>query len=885
MTEEAYRTDHFGLREREAFLASVNAGLQAPEAKHQCVAALDIEHLKLLNNWYGQKTGDEILRRVAERLRKLEQEKGYIAGHFGSDDFFLFMPDDDEQIQAVYDQMIEATHIGTSVTGFRPVIGVCAVSEGGEDAALLCNNAQIAMDEARGHESDCIHRFDHRLSESIHRKQRLLSDMKKALQVEGFTFYLQPKCNIATGKIIGMEALARWVHPQLGSISPAEFIPLMEQSGLVTWLDRFMWEGICKTLRDWRQKGHKVVPISVNVSRQDFEVIDVPACFKALTERYQVPPQLLRVEITETVFAENLNIIREGINRLHEYGFTVLMDDFGSGYSSLNMLKETNVDVLKMDMKFIKMNRDNASKGIQIIESVVEMAHRLNMRVVTEGVETREQAELLLSLNCVYVQGYYYYRPMPVAEAETLLDRADPEDYACSDLRRKGMEMADTLQDLKAERDVMNIMMENAMVLSALNLDTGELRFAKRGIELPQVDADKPIQYAMFNNLVVAQKLIHPEDEDGYLRGTALSTLRTEFFGGKRQVYLRYRQKIDGEYRWVALAIVAEKRCMPGHANVAMVLSGASGDGHANRPNQPRQVDYDCDTLTGLLNRGRFERDLEWWSEKRPEVLTCIYIDVVGLHEINNHLGHKAGDSMLCTVAGAMQHMFPKAETYRIGGDEFVALWFGHTKAQGVEAAARLKTLLRESDYEVSVGVHQIEPQEELVDGVDRAENAMRRDKEAYYRETGNAGQMRVLNEKLERILTEKQDADVFLRAIAPHYMGVYVVNNDTGRMRSIFIPERFRQMVKEANGLFIPALEEYAREVVADKWRGDFDQFLDLKSVIRRVEREGMVYLSFQRKDDVWIRLQVMRYMPDENESNGTLWIFSAAAVDEQRA
>ena len=132
MSDEARRqTDHLGLREREAFLTCVNAFLHTHDAKGYCVAALDIEHLKLLNNWYGQQTGDEILRRIAKLLLKLERENGYIIGYFGSDDFFLFMPDDDEKIQAVYDQMIEATHIGTSVTGFRPVIGVCAVSEGG----------------------------------------------------------------------------------------------------------------------------------------------------------------------------------------------------------------------------------------------------------------------------------------------------------------------------------------------------------------------------------------------------------------------------------------------------------------------------------------------------------------------------------------------------------------------------------------------------------------------------------------------------------------------------------------------------------------------------------------------------------------------------------
>lgn len=437
----------------------------------------------------------------------------------------------------------------------------------------------------------------------------------------------------------------------------------------------------------------------------------------------------------------------------------------------------------------------------------------------------------------------------------------------------------------QSARDVMDILVGNALAISALDLDTGELRLIKRGIELPQIEADKPMLFSTFNNLLIAQKLIHPEDGDGYLRGTALSALRTVFFGGEKQVYLRYRQKVDGEYRWVALAIVAGKRCESGCAQVAMVLSGANGSGHANRPSEPREVDYDCDPLTGLLNRRRFERDLEWWGRNRPETLTCVYIDVVGLHEINNHLGHKAGDGMLCAVAGAMQRMFPLADTYRIGGDEFVVLWADHTGEQGAEAAARIKALLRESNYEISVGVHQIEPDENLEDGVDRAENAMRRDKEAYYRETGNLGQMRVLNEKLERILVEKRDMDMFLRAIAPRYIGVYAVDNDTGRMRSIVIPDRFRRIVKEAKGLFIPALAQYAEEVVADAWRGSFDPLLDLPGVIRRVEREGMVCATFQRKDGAWIRLQVMRYLPDEDEGGGTLWIFSAADADEQRA
>lgn len=327
----------------------------------------------------------------------------------------------------------------------------------------------------------------------------------------------------------------------------------------------------------------------------------------------------------------------------------------------------------------------------------------------------------------------------------------------------------------QSARDVMDILVGNALAISALDLDTGELRLIKRGIELPQIEADKPMLFSTFNNLLIAQKLIHPEDGDGYLRGTALSALRTVFFSGEKQVYLRYRQKVDGEYRWVALAIVAGKRCESGCAQVAMVLSGANGSGHANRPSEPREVDYDCDPLTGAAQPQKVRARFGMVGAKPPRNADVrVYRRGRPARNQQPSGGTKAGDGMLCAVAGAMQRMFPLADTYRIGGDEFVVLWADHTGEQGAEAAARIKALLRESNYEISVGVHQIEPDENLEDGVDRAENAMRRDKEAYYRETGNLDQMRVLNEKLERILVEKRDMDMFLRAIAPRYIGVY---------------------------------------------------------------------------------------------------------------
>lgn len=459
--------DRFGLLTRESFLSCVQNQLHSKINNTTCIAAVDIEHMKLLNNWFGQQTGDRVLRRIASILLNMEEENGYLVGRFGSDDFFLFMPSEEARIQQVYEDVSTAIEKECPRANFRPLIGVCEVEAGETDAAMLCNNAQIAADAVRGQEGKRIRRFDHTMMRAIQRRQRLIADMKKALQDEGFTFFLQPKYNSVTGKIVSMEALARWEHSEFGSVPPSEFVPLMEKSGLVTWLDRFVWEGVCRVLHEWQMEGRRVVPISVNVSRQDFEIIDVPESFNRLVKRYDIDPRLLRVEITETIFAENMDQINRAVEQLHQYGFTVLMDDFGSGYSSLNMLKDTNVDVLKLDMKFIEMNEENREKGIQIISSIVDMAHKLHMIIVAEGVESREQVDMLRSMNCIYGQGFYFCKPMTVQEIHSMLDRMDADDYACTDLRRRNAEEGVFLRDLKTERDALAIFPEQFKQMEA----------------------------------------------------------------------------------------------------------------------------------------------------------------------------------------------------------------------------------------------------------------------------------------------------------------------------------------------------------------------------------------------------------------------------------
>ena len=250
------------------------------------------------------------------------------------------------------------------------------------------------------------------MREKLKQRQQLLTEIERALQNKEFCFYLQPKCNSMTHAIVGMEALVRWNHPTRGIVSPGEFVPLMEETGLITRLDLYLWEEVCQMLQGWKARNENMVPISVNVSISDIAALDVAQVLWELVQKYQLEPKLLLVEITESMLAQNLKMVENTIAALHRKGFAVLMDDFGSGYSSLNMLRNTSVDAIKLDMQFIVRDSES-SKGKQIVESVIEMARRLNLPIIAEGVETQEQVFMLQSMTAFTPRGTIFISPWP----------------------------------------------------------------------------------------------------------------------------------------------------------------------------------------------------------------------------------------------------------------------------------------------------------------------------------------------------------------------------------------------------------------------------------------------------------------------------------------
>ena len=713
------------------------------------------------------------------------------------------------------------------------------------------------------------------MREKLKQRQQLLIEIERALQNKEFCFYLQPKCNSMTHAIVGMEALVRWNHPTRGIVSPGEFVPLMEETGLITRLDLYLWEEVCQMLHGWKARNENMVPISVNVSISDIAALDVAQVLWELVQKYQLEPKLLLVEITESMLAQNLKMVENTIAALHRKGFAVLMDDFGSGYSSLNMLRNTSVDAIKLDMQFIVRDSES-SKGRQIVESVIEMARRLNLPIIAEGVETPEQVSMLQAADCLYTQGYYFYKPMPVENAEALLAQPNSEDYW--DMRRdllrrdRRVPVSDSEQTALALQ-AYQIFADNVLELSLLNLSTGEYRVIKRDPRLPGAGSDAEEDFAAYCERMVTNKVIHPDDAEMFTDQTDLEALRSAVFSTQQPEAYRFRKNVSGQFVWITMEFLPCRNCCAQNPWATVVVRE---DAQADQLSEELDFSYSHDTLTGLLNRSLFETDLRTLQSSEYDSMVCTYIDVVGLHEINNHLGHRSGDSMLCFIANAARKFFASSRIYRIGGDEFVILTPNQPPYSVWVSVDRMRAFLREKEYEISVGIQNTNDLHRLDDAINQAEAAMRQDKQAYYARNGQERQLRGLNEKLEQTLTEKRDAEHFLRVLAPKFKSVFVVDLKTDRMRGVIIPDYFQKILDTSGGSFLAVLQQYRDTQVQPAYRESLADLLDYNYIRSKVLTGDIVEHTYKKTNGTTFRVKVTPYSRSGSHIDETLWIFS---------
>lgn len=448
-----------GLFARIPFFTQTETFLRINEAAagKYCLIAIDIEHFKLFNEWYGQVAGDKLLREIGAHLNKMRQEFGGIAGYMGGDDFVIVLPNDEKVLENLKCRITGFVRAYGGHTGFLPAFGFYVIDDISLSASQMYDRAILAQETVKGNYAVRCAYYSSDMKTRLENNHVLLAEVQAGLERDEFIYYLQPKCNLNTGKIVGLESLVRWKHPEKGIVAPGYFIPVMESNGLITELDMKVWEQVCQTLQDWIKSGHKVIPISVNVSSVDIYAIDVVEHFKNLVRKYGLPPEYVELEITESAYVEEYKVITGVAEALRNAGFTVLMDDFGSGYSSLNMLKDVNVDVLKIDMKFLKMDENTMDKGMGILEAVTRMANIMGLRMIAEGVETEDQINYLLNMGCIYGQGYFFYKPLPVEEIKALLNDENNVDYRGIQARKiEHVRFKDLFQSELASDSILN---------------------------------------------------------------------------------------------------------------------------------------------------------------------------------------------------------------------------------------------------------------------------------------------------------------------------------------------------------------------------------------------------------------------------------------------
>lgn len=422
-----------GVFNKQTFIYKTQTVLKNNPEKKFILIMMNLDRFKVFNDLFGFDEGDKILEKIGVYLNN-HSEDFATYGHIYADHFVACIESstfNQKEFLQHFDACVKKLH-----KNFDFVIrfGIYEFKNPDDDVSLACDRAEMALGSIKQDFTERFASYSDSMIQNLKEEQELISDMVAGIQNREFKVYLQPQFDYTTESLIGAEALVRWIHPVKGLISPALFIPVFERNGFITQLDEYIWEETCRLMRKWLDEGLNPVPVSVNISRRDIYNHDLVAIFDGLLAKYNLTPKNLRLEITESAYMDNPSQLIQVVDSLRNRGFCLEMDDFGSGYSSLNTLKEVPVDILKLDMKFIASGTTKSydkdgkedTRGGSILSSVVRMANWLHLPVIAEGIESKEQADYLKSIGCFHMQGFYFAKPMPSDQYEKILSELNP---------------------------------------------------------------------------------------------------------------------------------------------------------------------------------------------------------------------------------------------------------------------------------------------------------------------------------------------------------------------------------------------------------------------------------------------------------------------------
>ena len=642
-----------GLYSKELFFQKVRERLQKEPEKEYTIISTNIENFKLYNDNFGILAGDALLKEIARLFREGSGENA-ICGRFSGDRFLCLQ-----------ESARERNDRNTYLNEFTPMIknvvmkwGIYEITDRSVPVEQMCDRALLAADSIKGQYHRHFAVYDDALRSRMLREKAITDTMETALAERQFIVYFQPKYSLNEERMAGAEALVRWIHPEWGFLSPGEFIPLFEKNGFIPQLDRYIWEQVCIRMREWKDKGYPVLPVSVNVSRVDVYHIDLESTLVELTEKYHIDPSYLHLEITESACANDPALIVSTVSRLRKLGFIIEMDDFGSGYSSLNMFNQMKMDILKLDMKFIQ-NEMAKPFDKSILNYVIDMSHGMGLSVVAEGVETREQMERLREIGCDYVQGFYFAKPMPAEEYEELL-KLQPSQKVNSILRiqRRETDMCSLLvvdEDVKYREQVRRAFEERYKVVEASDLSSA--------FECIRAYGDDMVSAVILSMTIpengAALLLKALRQNPSYWRIPVLATIPG-----------------PGSREGLSLALESDDflcKCHP-ICDLVRRVERMMGVAAFHEREITLQDEVGRDFLTGLLNRRGLQFAMDSLQKEDMPLAVCLF-DMDDLKKINDTCGHEAGDRLIQSFADLLRRQTRAKDILcRYGGDEFMVI-------------------------------------------------------------------------------------------------------------------------------------------------------------------------------------------------------------------
>ena len=645
-----------------------------PDGSYTLVVT-DIERFKLVNDSFGTAAGDDLLRQIAKFLVRSTARKNAICARLNADHFAVLIPQlfDEESFQPIVDEAardLAAYPLGMKIT---LKFGLYPITEREIPITLMCDRAILAADSVKGRYQCVCAFYDDSIRQRMLREQEITNSMKDALRDDQFQVYLQPKYDITSEHLAGAEALVRWEHPTLGFLNPGEFIPLFERNGFIVELDRYVWDRTCEIIEHWISSEKKYVPISANVSRKDIYQEDLPEQLTAIVKKHGLRPSQLHLEITETAYTENPEQLIAVVGRLKQMGFIIEMDDFGSGYSSLNMLSELPIDVLKLDMRFIqKENGRNSSRNI--LSFIISLAKWMNLLVIAEGVETREQIELLRNMDCTYVQGYYYAKPMPLKEFTHLLvsaPLASPSVAVETDWHegvllvgeKTGDQVMLIVDDVQLNREILVDYFKDAYTIVEADNGQAAYQYIEEHCEeiavimldliMPVMDGFQLLRLLRESPRFASVPVIVTSQAGETSEAHAFELGASDFLPKPYNLDIALHRVQNVTARNAIQTLEREKRMLT----------------------KMRQLSQEAklDPMTGVYNRMEMERQVqEFFTVSEDKNAVFFMLDIDNFKNINDLYGHGRGDDAIRAVADALRSMFREDDLVcRMGGDEF----------------------------------------------------------------------------------------------------------------------------------------------------------------------------------------------------------------------